>query len=330
MENTLFNLVQLIQKSQNIVLSTHRQCDGDGLGSQLALFHALKKIGKNVYIINVDETPKKYSFLEPQKYIQIYEKAPRLPKQIDLVLIFDTNDHRLLQPLYHELEQKSSNIAFIDHHPILKTGPQPTPLSWIEVSAASTGELTYRLIEELKIPWDPQMAKAVYTSIVFDTQLFRYIRKSPNSHLIAAKLITQNFEIDEVHRFLFSQQTPEKMSFLARALQKIEYTCDGRLGLIRIKSKDLLDHHLEVDDTSDLIDFIMNIDQLDAAIVFREDAPNEYKLSLRSKGSLDVLSIAEMVGGGGHVSASGAFLKGKYEDLKIKIVNEMTKLLKSA
>lgn len=323
-------LVQLIHESEHIVLSTHRQCDGDGLGAQLALFHALTKIGKTVVIINVDETPKKYNFLEPQKYIQVFEKTPRLPKKIDLVLIFDTNDQRLLQPLFHELEQRQPKIAFIDHHPILKKGPQPTAESWIDMTAASTGELAYRLIEDLKIPWDAQMAKAVYTSIVFDTQLFRYIRNSPNSHLIAAKLISQNFDIDEVHRFLFSQQTPEKMSFLAKALQKIEYTCNGRLGLIRIKSKDLLDHHMELDDTRDLIDFIMNIDQLDAAVVFREDAPNEYKLSLRSKGKLNVLMIAEMVGGGGHVSASGAFLKGKYEDLKLQIVNEMTKLLKSA
>jgi len=329
-EHLLHKLTKLIEQSQNIVLSTHRQCDGDGLGSQLAMYHALKKVKKNVSIINVDATPKKYNFLEPEKFIQVFEIDSRVPQKIDLVLIFDTNDCRLLEPLYSKLAQESTSIAFVDHHPILNQGPQPTPESWIDVKAASTGELCFRVIEDLKIPWDPQMAKAIYTSIVFDTQLFRYVRNSANSHLIAAHLLSQSFDIDEVHRYLFSHQTPEKMNFLAKTLQKIEYTCDGRLGLIRIKTKDLLNHQLDLDDTRDLIDFIMNIDQLDAAVVFREDAPNVYKLSLRSKGNFNVLKIAEMVGGGGHFSASGAFLKGKYEDLKSKIVDEMTKLLKSA
>lgn len=326
----MHKLTQIIQQSENIVLSTHRQCDGDGLGSQLAMFHALKKINKKVQIINVDATPKKYRFLEPEKYIQIFEADPRLPAKVDLVLIFDTNDHRLLEPLYRPLSEKNPLFACVDHHPLLANGPQPGEHSWIDIKAASTGEITFRLIEELGIPWDPPMAKAIYTSIVFDTQLFRYIRNSPSSHLIAAQLLEQNFDIDEVHRYLFSHQTPGKMSFLAKTLQKIEYRCDGRLGLIRIEMKDLASHHLDLDDARDLIDFIMNIDQLDAAVVFREDAPNVYKLSLRSKGKINVLPIAEMVGGGGHYSASGAFVKGPYEDLKTKILNEMTKILKSA
>ncbi len=326
----MHKLTQLIQESKHIVLSTHRQCDGDGLGSQLAMFYALKKLKKTVHLINVDATPKKYKFLNPEKHIQIFENDSRLPAEIDLVLIFDTNDYRLLEPLYQKLAEKKPKFAFVDHHPILNIIPAPSEHSWIDVTAASTGEIVFQLIEKLQVPWDAQMAKAIYTSVVFDTQLFRYVRNSPNSHLIAAQLLSQHFDIDEVHRYLFSHQTPEKMNFLAKALQKIEYTCNGRLGLIRIQSKDLLYHHLDMDDTRDLIDFIMNIDQLDAAVVFREDAPDVYKLSLRSKGKINVLPIAEMVGGGGHFSASGAYLNGKYEDLKLQIVNEMTKLLKSA
>jgi len=326
----LKKLIQQILKSQNIVLSTHRQCDGDGLGSELALFHALLKLNKNVQIINVDSTPRKYVFLEPHKYVQIFETHAQLPEQIDLVLIFDTNDHRLLEPLYKELVKKNPVIACVDHHPILKSGPQPPELSWIDVKAASTGEMVFKLINALQIPWDGLMAQAIYTSIVFDTQLFRYIRNSPESHNIAARLLSYPFDIDEIHRYLFSQQTPEKIAFLCKALQSIEYTCEERLAFIKIKKKDLLEHKMGLDDSRDLIDFVMSIDRLDAAVVFREDAPNEYKLSLRSKGRLDVLQIAEKVGGGGHLSASGAYLRGNYEELKGLIIGEMTKLLKKA
>lgn len=323
-------IIDLIRASETILISTHRQCDGDGLGAELALCYALKKFGKKVRAINVDATPRKYAFLGSQKEIEIFEKNPQVKLEADLCLIFDTNDERMLEPLYSSLRTQVRQILFVDHHPLLQNGPRPSADSYIEIAAASTGELAYKIIKALGIELDRQIARALYTSITFDTQLYRYVRNSPTSHLIAAELLSYDINPEEIHRSLFGNQTVQKMAFLAKALGEIEYLCEGRLAILCLRDADLLRHNLEPDEARDLIDMIMNIDTLEAAVIFREDAKDQYKLSIRSKGSLEVLSVAESFGGGGHTHAAGAFVKGIYLDLKEKIVKDLTNKINQA
>lgn len=317
-------LAGIIKNSKSIVLSTHRECDGDGLGAQLALFHGLKKSGYAVQIINVDPTPRKYEFLNPHLHIQYYEQNPNLPTQVDLALVFDTNDERLLGSLKDPLKRLAKKFLFLDHHPILTEGPKPSADSVVDIKAASTGELTFFLLKALHIELDASIAQALYTSITFDTQLYRFIRNSPNSHLIAAELLKYDFQPEHVHRHLFGTQTVQKIAFLAKALGQIEYFAQGRIAVLKLKDKDLFHYGLEPDESRDVIDFIMNIQTLEAAALFREDSQDEYKLSLRSKGEMTVLPLAESLGGGGHIFASGAFLKGKYENLKKTVVQGLT------
>lgn len=329
----LDQLASRIKSSQTLILSTHRHCDGDGLGAQLGLFHVLKAAGKKVFVINVDGTPKKYKFLNPDSYIQYYDSNQQVP-EADLALIFDTNDERLVEPLFSALKVKSKSVAFVDHHPLLNQGPQPSAESWIDTSAASTGELAFKLIKALDLPLNDKAAQALYTSITFDTQLYRFIRNSPNSHLIAAELLKFNIELEEVHRHLFGHQTVNKMAFLAHALKDIEYFYDSKVALLKLKDKDLLHYNLEPDESRDVIDLIMTIDTLEAAALFREDANNQYKLSLRSKGKMKVLSIAEALGGGGHIFAAGASLEGSYESFKEQVLaglnTELSRLKKTS
>lgn len=323
-------IVRSIREAQTILLSTHRQCDGDGLGAELALYHALKKIGKTVRVINVDETPRKYRYLYPDHHITYHNREPGTDTKADLVLIFDTNDERLVEPLYSQFRVNAKMIAFVDHHPVLKSGPPPTQDSLIDVTAASTGEMAYRIIKALDIPLDTDIAKALYTSITFDTQLYRYIRNSPNSHRIAAELLEYPIEPTEIHRYLFGNQTVQKIAFLAKALGQIEYFCDGRLAVLKLRDADLFHYNLEPDESRDVIDMVMNIETLEAAAMFREDAESEYKVSLRSKGRVEVLSVAENIGGGGHVHAAGAFVRGDYAKIKEQVVKELSQRLSVA
>lgn len=320
-------LCQQIKNAKNILLSTHRQCDGDGLGAQLALYHSLKAAGKNVCVVNVDATPKKYRFLKPDSLIQYFDENPSIPAQIDLAIIFDTNDERLLNPLFPVLKKQATTIAFVDHHPILKNGPFPTEESWIDTSCASTGEMSYKIIKELSYPLNHDVAKAIYTSITFDTQLYRYVRNSSISHRIAAEMLDIGVDTEEIHRHLFGNQTVKKMAFLARALGQIEYFSEGRIAILRLRDQDLLHYDLEPDDSRDVIDILMNIESLEAAALFREDGLDEFKISLRSKGKIEVLALAEKIGGGGHVHAAGAFCKANYDHLKNSIVADLQKLM---
>ena len=314
------SLLRRIQAANSVLITTHKQCDGDGLGALLALYHALKKSGKVVRAMCVDEVPKKYRFLEPEKHLEVFEgqHAPIAPT--DLALIFDTNDRRLVEPLYAAMEKQCKNILFVDHHPVLNKGPEPTPGSYIETRAASTGEISYFIIRGLGIRIDERIAQSLYASICFDTQLFRFVKNSVNSHLIAAEMLTHITNADEIHRSLFSTHTIEKVAFLSKILGQIEYAGQGQIAVIKLRAEDLKAHNLDMDDSRDVIDMIMNINSLEAAVLFREDAPNEYKMSLRSKGRLEVLGVAEAFQGGGHMFASGASIKGTYEDFKAKVV----------
>lgn len=314
-------LVKKIRAAESILLSTHKQCDGDGLGAQLALFHALRKVGKNVRVLCVDEVPKKYNFLDTDKYVECFE-GPHTPiEKTDLVLIFDTNDKRLVEPLYTELEKKAKEILFVDHHPVLNQGPEPTAGSFIDTRAASTGEISFFIIKSLGVHFDENIARSLYTSIAFDTQLFKFVKNSPTSHLICAELLAYVKNSEEIHRNLFATHTIEKVAFLSKVLGEIEYFGDGRVAILKLRAQDLLDHNLDMDDSRDVIDMIMHVNSLQAAALFREDAPNEYKMSLRSKGQVEVLGVAEAFEGGGHMYAAGASLKGHFDDIKKQVVD---------
>lgn len=324
------SLVRRIRAAHSLILTTHKQCDGDGLGALLALYHGLRKSGKNVRALLVDATPKKYAFLEPEKHLEVFEgpHAPITPS--DLTLIFDTNDRRLVEPLFSALVPHCREILFVDHHPVLNMGPEPTAGSFIETRAASTGEISYFIIKGLGIRMDERIAQALYTSISFDTQLFKFVKNSVNSHLIAAELLLHINNAEEIHRHLFSTHTTEKVAFLAKVLSQIEYFGGGQVAVLKLHDKTLREHNLDMDDSRDVIDMLMNVHTLQAAALFREDAPNEYKLSLRSKGRLEVLGVAEAFQGGGHMFAAGAYLRGEYEELKRRVVELLIHRLDNA
>jgi bifunctional oligoribonuclease and PAP phosphatase NrnA len=314
------SLVKKLKAANSVVLTTHKQCDGDGLGAMLSLFHALKKTGKQVRAFCVDAIPKKYNFLEPEKYISIFEGPHEALTPFDLALIFDTNDRRLVEPLFTELQTKGREVLFVDHHPVLNVGPEPTTGSFIDTHAASTGEIAFFLIKGLGIHFDERICQSLYTSISFDTQLFKFVKNSANSHLMAAELLQYISNADEIHRRLFATHTIEKLAFLSKVLGQIEYYGEGRVAVLKLRATDLKDHNLDMDDSRDVIDMIMHVQSLQAAALFREDGPNNYKLSLRSKGQVEVLGVAEFFQGGGHMFASGASILNDYETVKKEVV----------
>lgn len=318
-------VVEYIQAAKNIILTTHRECDGDGLGSELALFYALKKLGKNVTIVHVDKLPNRYSNFLDKTLFELYTQGG-INSEVDLCLIFDTNDERLIEPLYSDLKNYCQNIIFLDHHPLLKTGPLPGK-AFIDTSAASTGEITYFLIKDLKIPIDQNIAESLYMSIVFDTQLFRYVRRSIISHQIALELIPHIPSPESIHRHLFGGQTPQKVRFISKSLSSIEYFLDNKVATLLINTKDIQDFGLTSEDTRDVIDKVLDIDCIEVAALFREESNNKYKISFRSKTTIDVLEVSEFFGGGGHHHASGANVSGDFENIRNQIIEYFKKKL---
>jgi phosphoesterase RecJ-like protein len=314
-----------IKNAKNIVLSTHTQPDGDGLGAQMAMFWALKKLGKDVRILNVDETPKKYNFLDEQQNIETYNEIRNPLKKTDLALIFDTNDPALMLGLWGEFQKQCQKILFIDHHPAIESMPLDEN-HFINVEASSTGQLVFDIIKGLGVPLDKNICHSLYTSIVFDTNNFRYIRNDPTPHLIAAELLRHQIEPQKVHRHLFGNHTHNKLKFLSQVLGAVEYELDGKLALVRVSHADMTKLGLEMDETRDIIDMIINVESIEAAVLFREEGKNHFKMSFRSKGLFKVHHLAQSLGGGGHNYASGAYIKDTYENIKSKVISGFTQL----
>jgi len=319
-------LIQEIQAARSVVLSTHTQPDGDGIGSQVALYWALRKIGKNVRIINVDAIPKKYVFLNTHQIIESFDNLKSPIEKADLGFIFDTNDPKLLLNLWPQLKSQCRRVVFVDHHPILDRHPLKSDENIIDVEASSTGQIVFDLIKSLQIPLDAQIALPIYTSIIFDTNYFRYVRGSPTPHLIAAELLRYDIDPLNVHRRLFGNHTPNKLKFLSQILGTVEYEMAGRLGLVRVKKADMANLGIEMDETRDIIDMVMNVETIEAAVLFREDDKDQFKISFRSKGILTVNGLAQSLGGGGHQFASGTTLKGPFAEVRKNVLNAFATL----
>lgn len=324
----LKSIAEKIRKTSRVILSTHRHCDGDGLGAQIALLHGLKKLGIDMRVVNVDFPAKKYSFLGTHRWVEVFQSGSTVLDGVQLALLLDTNDGRLVEPLYSELQKRDIETLFIDHHPVLEKGPSPTRGSVIDISAASTGELCYNLLKELGVELDADIARALYTSLIFDTRLFRYVKAAPASHLMAAELLRYERDPEDIHRWLFAYYTVPKMNALMRALARVEYFADDRVAFIPFPhSEHSTPEGLERDESADIIDQVMNIASIEVAALLREDGPGLFKLSLRSRGTLEVLSLAESFGGGGHRYASGAHLKGDFNALRGELLEKLEKLV---
>ncbi len=325
---TLDQVGEIIKKASSVVLSTHREPDGDGLGSELAMFYALKHLSKKVRILNLDPTPGRYNFLKHSDQIESFRGDYDKLEETDLALIFDTNDPDHVGPLFDEFSQKCKKIIFVDHH-ISKNKDYPDKVSFlINKDAASAGEVVYELIKSMKITMDSDIARAIYTAVCFDTQVFKYIRGSSQSHKIAVELLEHEKSPETVHREIFGNYSIRKMDFLSKTISELEYMCNNQVGVIYISSKSMLEHNLSTDDTGDIIDIIMKVDTLKAVALFREDAPSQYKLSLRSRGSVDVFKIARSFGGGGHFNSSGAMVTDEYSNLKAEVVKQLTEAVR--
>ncbi len=316
------NLIEKIMSSQTVWLSTHKNADGDGLGSEVAFYYALKSIGKKVQLIHNDITPKRYHFLT--KEIEVFSATDTSKLQIqakDLVIIFDTHDPLLCSPLFNFLQDKSVPVVFLDHHvPVWNALANVEYV--IDESACCTGEMVYELIKKMNIPITEKMATPLYASLIFDTQNFKFIRGSSRPFKMAAELLDCGANQLQIQKNIFDNWTIRKMNCLSQLIQTADYKDQQRLAIIKIDLKTLVEHELESDDVSDFVDLFMSIQSLDVAIVIREEDVNYYKLSFRSR-SHEVLTWAQSFSGGGHLYSSGAWVR----DSQANIIHRLDQLI---
>ncbi|MYE07688.1 MAG: bifunctional oligoribonuclease/PAP phosphatase NrnA [Oligoflexia bacterium] len=318
-------LISKIQSARNIILTTHKTCDGDGLGSVLAFYHAFKKINKPARAITVDKVSQKYHFLSPEKYTENFEKLKTIREPTEIALVFDTNDYRRIQPLYKELKKHCQEIIYIDHHPILDTGPKPSPYSIIDPTAASTSEICYFLLNEMGVSMDATIATALYVGIVFDTQRFHFTRNSEISHKICADLCQYIKNNESIYTHLFGMTSLNKMTLLSQTINQTEYFYKNQVAVLEITKEELNKNNLDVGDACDFLDMTLDVNSTQLSVLIVHLSKDQYKLSFRSK-KWNVSKLAEVFQGGGHKNASGATLVNYKKNPKPEILKAIQPL----
>ncbi len=315
----------LISKAQKIAITTHLQPDADGIGSQIALCMALRKLGKEAICINDQPLLERYEYLDPDKVIISHQQYEKQKDRMifDLFIVADTNSLERIGKNIQNIVTTTRNLLFIDHHPCPK---EIARIHCIDTKAAATGELVGTLIESLGIDFDEKMALPLYTSILIDTSSFRYPTVSGNTHRLIAKLMDTGIEPPQAYNNIYGTKQISYMQLLGKVLRSVKSVKDKKIAWLVLMESDLAEFDVDPEDTHNFINHLLVLDGIKVACMFRQ-IDKHIKISLRSAGDVDVGIMAQALGGGGHNHSAATMLEGKIETIAKETISKLQLML---
>lgn len=318
----------LLKKSNNIVIVTHYNPDGDAMGSSLALYNYLIKTNKNVTVITPNEYPEFLHWLSGNNKVVQYskqsKKATSIIQKSDLIFTLDFNNYSRLEGLGEVLKLATAKKILIDHH------QQPddyATLYYHDVAACSTCELVYEFICGLggKKLIDKTIAACLYTGIMTDTGSFRFDSVTPQTHLILSHLLATGLKPSDIHTSIYDTYSESRVKLLGYCLtEKMVVIPEFQTAYISLSEKELQKFDHQKGDTEGIVNYPFSIKGIKFCAFFSE-GEGKIKISFRSKGSFDVNQFARNhFNGGGHINAAGG--RGNVYDLQ-KTVKEFVDLL---
>ena len=310
---------QIISENEKIFISTHINPDGDSLGSAFAMYHYLKKIGKDCRIINHSEVPLVYSFLnEKEIFNEINDENIAFIKNADLGIILDIGDFYRLGEVANVIESTRIETINIDHHPL--TENNFFTHNFINLDASSVGEILYSYFSSLGSDIiDKEMMLGIYSAVLTDTGSFRFSNTNQLSHEIAVDAIKMGINISEIYQNIYENSSVSRIKLLGNVIQKLNFDCNGELLWFSLNN----DMVKEVDGTNQdfdgFTDFFRGIQGVEIALMLY-DLKGKVRLSFRSKGKYKVNNVAKKMGGGGHPFAAAALVDGEFSDVKSTVL----------
>jgi len=295
-----------LRRHQHIALTSHVRPDGDSLGSALALAWALQALGKDARVVMRDRAPVP---LDEFPGVDEIEVAATVPETTEAVVVLECGD--LARTGLDGLERY--HIVNVDHHPG-NTGFGA--VQWFDGSAAACGELVFEIITELGVPLTPDMATQLLVAIVTDTGSYRYAGVSPRTFTISARLLEAGADPVAVARKLYDGNTLGRLRLQGAVLQSMELVDAGRVASLHLDLPTMAASGADPEDTDGLINQPLSVKAIQAVVFFKQAEGGQYRVSLRSKGDIDVGKVARSFGGGGHKNAAGCTLRGPLADLR--------------
>jgi phosphoesterase RecJ-like protein len=308
---------QALREHHRFAVLSHVRPDGDALGSQLALGLSLKQLGKDVRIWNEDGMLDKYSFLPNANLLT---KPPAQPEDFDVAVALDTAIQNRLGNTVAAIKSAKAWIN-IDHHP---SNPGYGDIVFIDPNAPATGQILFELITAQKLPIDPAIAENLYVAISTDTGSFQYPNTTARTFEIAAELIRVGVDVGHVSQLTYENYPRRRVELLRDLLGTMRFNADDRVASFTLSLAAAKKLGVLPEDNEGLIDHLRAIHGVVVAIFFEELSDGKVRVSMRSKNqSVNVCAICEKFGGGGHVLAAGARVKGALAEVEKKILEEV-------
>jgi phosphoesterase RecJ-like protein len=310
-------IVDSIATRKRFVISSHSRPDGDSIGSQLAMAFALRALGKEVRVVNSDAAPGPLRAFPGVAEIEI---AARVDGAFDAAIIMECGD--LTRTGVTGLEQFF--VINIDHHPG-NTGYGR--INWFDSTAAACGEMVYELIGALGVALSVEMATHIYVAILTDTGSFHYSSISPRTFEICREVLVAGVEPVAVARHVYDSNNIGRLRLFGAVLSAMQLDATGRIAMV------YLDHEMAraaggtYDDTEGLINLPLTVKEIQAVVFFKQIEGEQYRVSLRSKGDVDIGAVATGFGGGGHKNAAGCTVSGGIDRLQKLFVGKMERAI---
>ena len=308
---------QVLRENQRFAVLSHVRPDGDALGSQLALGLSLKKRGKDVRIWNEDGMVEKYSFLPNANLLT---KPPTKPEDVDVAVALDTAIQNRLGTTVAAI--KSAKVWInIDHHP---SNPGYGDVVYIDPHAPATGQILFELMTSQRLPIDPAIAENLYVAISTDTGSFQYPNTTARTFEIAAELVRAGVDVGRVSQLTYENYPRRRIELLRELLGTMRFDANDRVASFSLSLATAKKLGVLPEDNEGLIDHLRAIRGVIVAVFFEELADGRVRVSMRSKTEkVNVCAICEKFGGGGHVLAAGARVRGSLAEVERRVLEEV-------
>jgi bifunctional oligoribonuclease and PAP phosphatase NrnA len=306
-----------LTSARHVVLTTHVNADGDGVGSEIGLWHLLRARGVSVRIANPTGIPDRFHFLVPEG-ADASKDAVREIERADLVVSLDIGDLSRLGNLAATISKRQPPFVCIDHH----VGPVKLPAGpcLIAPEATATAELVFDLACVADWALTPESAQALYVGLLTDTGGFRFSNTTARALRVAAALLEKGVDPESIYASVYASAPEGRVRLLAEVLQTLVVEPEVGLAWVSVPADALRRHEVTADDLDGIVEFPRSIAGVRMALLFRYIGNGRVKVSFRSMGEVDVAALANQFGGGGHHRAAGASLSGTIADVQEQVL----------
>ena len=316
----LSQVVELIENKSFFGITTHQRPDGDGIGSSLALWWLLKSLGKDAEVIVRDPVPSSCIRLPGADKVR---RVEAIDNRYDAVFVIECSD--VDRPGIEYLGNEF--VVNIDHH---STSELFGSINWIDSTASAVGEMIYNLCKAIGGRVTREIAECVYTALLTDTGSFHYPNTTERTFKVASELIRAGVKPAKLAESVFNSYPWSRVELLGKVMSSARRHNGGTVASLR-QSQEMLElAKASEEDAEGFVNIPLSAEEVDAVVMLKESEPGVFRASLRSKGDVNVVRIAEKFGGGGHKNAAGCTLTGDWNSVETALVEMLIEAVKTA